>query len=80
MGVSVGVGPGRERPVVRPADRHVTAEPRTPPAERPPTGETELARGRVEQTPASLISWVALAIAVPAALVVLVALLVYVLT
>ena len=53
---------------------------RTPPAERVPTAHEELARGRKGQTPASLISWVALAIAGAAALAVLVALLVYELT
>lgn len=39
-----------------------------PPAERPRTGEEELARGRVEQTPVSMISWVAVALALLAGL------------
>jgi hypothetical protein len=34
----------------------------TPPAERPPTDEVVLARGKVEQTPFSMISWVAIVI------------------
>ena len=34
-----------------------------PPAERPSTAEEELARGRVEQTPFSVISWVGVALA-----------------
>jgi len=34
----------------------------TPPAERPPTDEVALARGRVEQTPVTLVNWVAIAI------------------
>jgi len=34
----------------------------TPPAERPPTDEVALVRGRVEQTPVTLINWVALLI------------------
>jgi hypothetical protein len=55
-------------------------ERRIPPAELPQTAEEELARGRSEETPAALISWVWVAIAVPAALVVLIALLVYLLT
>ena len=32
------------------------------PAERPPTDEVALVRGRVEQTPVTLINWVALVI------------------
>jgi hypothetical protein len=52
-------------------------EARTPPAEQPPTAHQQLARGRVAETPASLISWVTFAIAVAAALAVLVAFLVY---
>jgi hypothetical protein len=38
-------------------------EARVPPAERPSTAEEELARGRVEQTPFSVISWVGVALA-----------------
>ena len=34
----------------------------TPPAERPPTDEVALARGKVEQTPVTLINWVAVVI------------------
>ena len=33
-----------------------------PPAERRPTDEVELARGTVEQTPVSMINWVAVVI------------------
>jgi hypothetical protein len=43
---------------------------RTPPAERPRTEEQELARGRVEQTPFSVISWVGLTIGLVVLLVV----------
>jgi hypothetical protein len=35
----------------------------TPPAERPPTDEVEVARGRLEQTPFAMIGWVAFVIA-----------------
>jgi hypothetical protein len=66
--------------VIRSPDVDRPHDPRTPPTERPPTAEQELVRGRVEQTPASLISRVAVAIAVPAVLAVLIALLVYALT
>jgi hypothetical protein len=55
-------------------------ERRTGEAERPPTAEQELVGGRADGTPASLISWVWLAIAVPAALAVVIVLIVYVLT
>lgn len=61
-----------------PADR--AAGTPKPPAERSSTAHEELARGRAGQTPAALISWVALAIALAASLAVLVAFLVYELT
>ncbi len=54
-------------------------EPRIPEAEQPPTAEEELAGGRAADTPAALISWVFVVIAVPAAIAVVIALLVYVL-
>jgi len=48
---------------VNPA-RHDTdhAPDATPPAERPPTDEVAVARGTVEQTPLTLINWVAVVI------------------
>ncbi|HEX5584929.1 hypothetical protein [Gaiella sp.] len=58
------------------SDRAQEREPH--PAERPPGEEQALARGRAEDTPAALISWVTIAIAVPAALVILIAVLVWV--
>ena len=54
--------------VPRPEDKAEENEARMPPAERPRTGEEELARGRVEQTPVSMISWVAVALTLLAAL------------
>jgi hypothetical protein len=55
------------------------AEERDPhPAELPSGEEQELARGRAADTPASLISWVTIAIAVVAGLVILIAVLVWV--
>jgi hypothetical protein len=48
---------------VQPADG-----PRIPEAEQPPTAEEELAGGRPADTPAGLISWVFVAIAVVIAL------------
>ena len=44
--------------------RHETDEAQgaTPPAERPATDEVVLARGKVEQTPFSMINWVAVVI------------------
>lgn len=49
-----------------------------PPAERPSTDEAELARGRVEQTPFSMISWVALGVGAFAALVLVIVVIAYV--
>ena len=48
--------------MVRPADDPGADEDVAPPAERPRGSEEELARGRVEQTPFSMINWVAAAI------------------
>ena len=48
-----------------------------PPAERPRTGEEELARGRVEQTPFSMINWVAVVIGPSTALVLLIVVISY---
>jgi len=48
--------------VTRPVDDPDTVAESVPPAELPRTGEEELARGRVEQTPVSVINWVAVVI------------------
>jgi hypothetical protein len=48
--------------VIRPDDETGAAPERAAPAEQPRGGEQELARGRVEQTPFSLISWVGVVI------------------
>jgi hypothetical protein len=48
--------------VIRSADDTRTDEESVSPAERPRGGEEELARGRVEQTPFSVINWVAVVI------------------
>jgi hypothetical protein len=48
--------------VIRPADHVDEDSEGVPPAERPRSGEQELARGRVEQTPVSMINWVAVVI------------------
>jgi uncharacterized membrane protein YphA (DoxX/SURF4 family) len=48
------------------------------PAELPPGEEQVLARGRAEDTPATLITWVTIAIAVVAGLAILIAVLVWV--
>jgi hypothetical protein len=58
--------------VIRTADDVDEASEGTPPAERPRSGEQELARGRVEQTPVSMINWVAVVIGAFAALVLVV--------
>jgi hypothetical protein len=62
-----------------PSDVQPADERRIPEAEQPPTAEEELAGGRAADTPAALISWVFVAIAVPAAIAVVIAVLVYVL-
>jgi hypothetical protein len=48
--------------VIRPDDETGAAPEKTAPAVQPRGSEQELARGRVEQTPFSLISWVGVAI------------------
>jgi hypothetical protein len=48
--------------VIRPDDETGAAPEGAAPAEQPRGGEQELARGRVEQTPFSLISWVGVVI------------------
>jgi hypothetical protein len=54
------------------------AEDSAPPAERPRGSEEELARGRVEQTPVSMISWVAVVIGAVVALVLVIVVIAYV--
>ena len=54
------------------------AHERTPPAEQPRSEEQELARGRVEQTPFTMINWVAVAIGAVVVLVVAVVVVAYV--
>ncbi len=49
-----------------------------PPAERPPGSEEELARGRVEQTPVTVINWVAVVIGALVALALAVVVVAYV--
>jgi hypothetical protein len=48
--------------VIRPADATGAAPGEALPAEQSRGGEQELARGRVEQTPFSMISWVGVVI------------------
>jgi hypothetical protein len=48
--------------VIRPDDETGTVSAEAIPAEEPRGGERELARGRVEQTPFSMISWVGVVI------------------
>jgi hypothetical protein len=48
--------------VTRPDDETGAAPAEAVPAEQPRGGEQELARGRVEQTPFSMISWVGVVI------------------
>lgn len=55
-------GRGTQALVTRPVDDPDTDAETVPPAELPRTGEEELARGRVEQTPVSMINWVAVVI------------------
>jgi hypothetical protein len=54
--------------VIRPDDETGVAPEETDPAAQPRGSEQELARGRVEQTPFSLISWVGVAIGAVAVL------------
>jgi hypothetical protein len=77
--VSRGGSPGTDVRVRPSTDIEPAEDPWESEAETSPTAEEKLAGGHTDDTPASLISWVALAIAVPAALAVLVALLVYLL-
>jgi hypothetical protein len=53
--------------VSEPEDEQEANEIGVPPAERPRSAEEELARGQVEQTPFSVISWVAVALGLLAA-------------
>jgi hypothetical protein len=55
-----------------------TDETSVPPAERPRGSEEELARGRVEQTPVTMINWVAVVIGAFALLVVAIVVVAYV--
>jgi hypothetical protein len=48
--------------MARPLDDPSADEKSVPSAERPRGSEQELARGRVEQTPVTVINWVAVAI------------------
>ena len=48
--------------MIRPDDETGTVSAEAVPAEQPRGGEQELARGRVEQTPFSMISWVGVVI------------------
>jgi hypothetical protein len=64
--------------VIRSVDDPRADEESVPPAERPRGGEAELARGRVEQTPVSVINWVAVVIGVFAALVLVLVVVAYV--
>ena len=75
--VSVAPGEGKQAFVMRSLEDTVTDE-QLPPAERPGTDEAELARGRVEQTPFSMINWVALGIGAFAALVLVIVVIAYV--
>jgi hypothetical protein len=54
--------PGIHPLVTRPVDETGAAPEDAVPAEQPRGGEQELARGRVEQTPFSMISWVGVVI------------------
>ena len=65
--------------MIRSADASRTDEDSVPPAERPRGSEEELAHGRVEQTPFSVINWVAVVIAASAVLVLAVVVVAYVL-
>jgi len=76
--VSVASGTGTQSVVMRSSESPVADERRTPPAEPPRTGEQELTRGRVEQTPFSMINWVAVVIGTFAALVLAVVVVAYV--
>jgi hypothetical protein len=76
--VSPVFGRGTQTLVIRSLEDPVADEQTTPPAERPRTDETELARGRVEQTPFSIINWVALAIGAVVALALVVVVVAYV--
>ena len=75
--VSVAPGEGKQAFVMRSLEDTITDE-QLPPAERPGADEAELARGRVEQTPFSMINWVALGIGAFAALVLVIVVIAYV--
>ena len=61
-GVFVQRRPGIHALVSRPADQIRDEAEERPPAEQPRGSEQELARGRVEQTPFTMINWVGVAI------------------
>ncbi len=64
--------------VIHSVDDRQSDEGPAPPAERPRGSEEELARGRVEQTPVTVINWVALVIGAFAALVLVLVVVAYV--
>jgi len=70
----VALRSGRGREVYDPG----ADEKSVPPAERPPGSEEELARGRVEQTPVTVINWVAVVIGALVALALAVVVVAYV--
>lgn len=59
-------------------DDQRAGEDSVPPAERPRGSEEELARGRVEQTPLSVINWVAVVIGAVVVLVLAIVVVAYV--
>lgn len=74
--VSAHSAKGKQTLVIRSLEDPVSDD-QLPPAERPRTGEAELARGRVEQTPFSMITWVAVGIVAFAALVLVIVVIAY---
>ena len=64
--------------MIRSVDDPRADEESAPPAERAPGSEQELARGRVEQTPFSMINWVAVVIGAVVLLVLVLAVVAYV--
>ena len=64
--------------MIRSAEDPRPDEESVPPAERPRGSEVELARGRVEHTPFSLINWVALVVAAFAVVVLVLVVVAYV--
>ena len=63
---------------MRSLDDTDTDEEPVPPAELPGTDEAELARGRVEQTPFSMINWVAVVIGAVVVVVLVIVVIAYV--